>query len=82
MRWNAKPIPEFLQQRTVTRFAWLPTRIGDEVLWLERYLEVQEWVDLHNWEGIHIRKWMPREIRIIQPSSHAPQEPAQSTPGS
>lgn len=45
MRWKAKPIketPQLGDKRVIKRFAWLPTRVGEEYFWLERYHVIQE----------------------------------------
>lgn len=37
MRWKADPTPKEGDTRNRRKFAWFPTPIGDEVVWMERY---------------------------------------------
>ena len=37
MRFKVKPEPYFYDKKTVTRFAWFPTRVEDNIIWLEKY---------------------------------------------
>lgn len=37
MRLKVKPEPNFFDKKTVTKFAYLPTRIDDTIVWLEKY---------------------------------------------
>lgn len=37
MRWKADPAPKEGDTRERRKFAWFPTLIGDEVVWLEQY---------------------------------------------
>ena len=44
MRWTIKPQPQFVKgaTRTLSRFAWFPTRLDtDQYVWLERYEVLQ-----------------------------------------
>ena len=43
MRWSSREI-KLGDRRVVRRFAWLPVRCGDEVVWLERYVSHEECV--------------------------------------
>ena len=37
MRWKADPTPKEGDTRNRSKFAWFPTQIADEVVWLEQY---------------------------------------------
>ena len=43
MRWKANPQPKIGDKREVYKFAWFPTLVGDQVVWLERYCIEQEY---------------------------------------
>lgn len=45
MKWTIrdKYRPSFGSKRDLCRFAWIPTRIGSEMIWLEYYYELQEY---------------------------------------
>lgn len=45
MRWRAEraPEPKDGDQRTRGRFAWLPTRVGETMVWLETYVVTEVW---------------------------------------
>jgi len=43
MRWKCRAEPKEHDRRQVRRFAWLPTRIDDKAVWLERYGVQQRW---------------------------------------
>lgn len=44
MRWKRKPLNVKIgDQRWVQRFAFMPTLVGDEVVWLETYWEMEEY---------------------------------------
>ena len=49
MRWPAKPLPYVKELRQVTRFAWLPVRIGLEWVWFESYA-LQQKFDGQRWK--------------------------------
>ena len=36
MRWTLEPIRRIGDERTITRFLWLPLELNREVRWLER----------------------------------------------
>lgn len=44
MRWTM-PMPKTGQRKFIKRFAWVPMRIGDTVIWLEHYMVWYEWKD-------------------------------------
>ena len=37
MKFKVKPQPCFWDKKTVTRFAWFPIRVEDNIIWLEKY---------------------------------------------
>jgi hypothetical protein len=37
MRWKADPTPKEGDIRYRNKFAWFPTQIGNEIVWLERF---------------------------------------------
>lgn len=39
MKFKLKPKPKHGDKRTVNKFAILPVRIGDELVWLEKYYQ-------------------------------------------
>lgn len=43
MRFKRKTEPKVGDQRTVYKFAWLPTTVGEYTVWLERYAIHQEY---------------------------------------
>lgn len=53
MRWRAPRIPKHSEWRTKTLFAWLPVRIGDQYVWLERYEVQQNYMAVHGWVTQH-----------------------------
>ena len=48
IRWKVKKKPKDTSERTRTTFAFLPTRINDEWIWLEAY-RVKEMYHDNNW---------------------------------
>lgn len=47
-------------ERVVQRFSWLPVRIGDRMVWLERYWSLEKlisaemchgWLTIERWQG-------------------------------
>lgn len=72
MRWKAKPIkptPELGDKRVLKRFAWLPTRVGEEYFWLEPYHVVQELKNSMAFQkyvagGIKVRQWV--DIKLVE----------------
>ena len=46
MRWRAKQFGDF---KLVSRFALLPKKIGQDVVWLEKYWVIYEWVSYGYW---------------------------------
>lgn len=46
MRWlNCKKEPQYMDKRTVTKFAFVPTKVGKYTVWLERYIIQEEYLD-------------------------------------
>lgn len=45
MKWRA-PIehPKEGDLKVVTKYAWLPTQVGEYKIWLQQYQELYEWV--------------------------------------
>lgn len=43
MRFKVKEKPDLLDKKTVIRFAYFPTRINDNIVWLEKYECVYIW---------------------------------------
>ena len=43
MRWLAKVEPRIEDVRLMRRFAWLPTRIDNLWIWMERYTAVEQY---------------------------------------
>ena len=66
MKWEItrKPRPKVGDIRFVTKFAWLPTQVlskittTDHLIWLELYLEEQEYADYKTWNGDWDKGWV------------------------
>ena len=60
MRWNFRKF-ELGTNRTVKRFAFLPTRLSnsDTVVWFEHYYEEQEY-DLYGYDAMTPYAWIVR----------------------
>lgn len=50
MRWALAAEPRIGQLRVRSRFAWLPTVIGANVLWLERFYVTEEVQVTQHWD--------------------------------
>lgn len=65
MVWKAKLTTQTLRvgdTREITRFAWLPTQLGGDVVWLERYQVKQiyfltEYADIHANKAYQVHEW-------------------------
>lgn len=64
MRWEIiDNTPKIGDVRFKTRFAWLPTRVmskitmTDHMIWLELYVEEQEYAHCKNWDGSWTKEW-------------------------
>ncbi len=44
MKFKLKPKPKHGDKRTVNKFAILPVRIGNELIWLEKYKQDQSFM--------------------------------------
>ena len=60
MKWKVKPYPDLGQQRVITRFAWFPVRLHNNVtVWLETYQVRQEYC--LRWGGARWDTWREEE---------------------
>ena len=64
MKWEITDNrPKLGDVRYKTRFAFLPTRVlskitmTDYIVWLQFYLEEQEYAVLDNWGDPHVKDW-------------------------
>ena len=72
MRWKIrdKKSPKIGDERTITKFAWLPIKIDNYKVWLEaydsfqKYEEVSEVIDMTEPEII-VRKWVEFKRKTI-----------------
>lgn len=64
MRWKVKPEPKLREQRTIKKFAWFRVRVGDQYVWLESYLEIQEYQRLHHYEFGYFDTWVTLSKRL------------------
>lgn len=62
MRWTPaeKSYPKYGDRRTVTRFLWLPRKMGDEWRWLEKSSWTQEY-QIFVYEDYDMGKWVALE---------------------
>ncbi len=73
MKWEIiDDAPKIGDVRFKTKFAWLPTRVlskitnTDHMIWLELYIEEQEYITKHNsWDGSYqVWKTVAKTIHI------------------
>ena len=61
MRLKVKPKPRLYDEKTVNKFAYLPTRIDDTIIWLEyykcTYVYIRDWL-----LGIRYWVWCNKEL--------------------
>lgn len=71
MRWQVplRSVPQNGDTREFTRFSWLPTRIGLTMVWLERYLVIEEW---RNATSLTRSGWVERGVRTVEPKPRFP----------
>ena len=64
MRWIAKKYPNIGDKRIIKRFAWFPTLIDNEYVWLE-YIEVyQIYRELsYRKNGCYYNEWIDTHIK-------------------
>jgi len=57
MRLKVKPEPNFFDKKTIIEFSWIPIRVENNIIWLEkyectyRYTKDSYW-DYYYWEEI------------------------------
>lgn len=66
MRWKADPTPKEGDTRKRNKFAWFPTQIGDEVVWLERYGITEKYMATLGFDSdakmpYHVLQWVETE---------------------
>lgn len=64
MRWKVKPkhpTPKIHEVRYVMKFAWLPKRTENQIVWLEKYL-AKEWYALTcDFSGYPYYDWIEKK---------------------
>ena len=66
MRFSRK-IPQIWDKKIVRKFAWLPTQVNDEIIWLENYyqkLVYRKGGLYYGWDSV--RKWNKDEFKQEQ----------------
>lgn len=69
MRWNLSPKPTIGEVREIKKFAILPMRIGDSMVWLEPILIQQEFrrFTYDTVDGIYTsNKWFTTKIQTYK----------------
>ena len=56
MRWSLPKPPTQGDTRTETHFAWLPTKVRNQMIWLERYYVHKRYNSL--WSGPGSGRWV------------------------
>ena len=57
MRFKVKPKPCFWDKKTEIKFAWFPTRINDNLIWLEMYECTYTYIRDGFWEYDYWEVW-------------------------
>ena len=68
MKWTPKPEPRLGETRSKNVFAWLPTKLdnGRTVVWLERYVAIQEYRRIPHPRQAGEYLWLWETIRRIK----------------
>lgn len=62
MRWLAPSAPSIGARRHLIRFAWLPVRLGDLWIWLERYTVTERYTRVGDGLG-----WVIDRVGLLHP---------------
>lgn len=65
MRWTIKQEPKWGDTRTKIKFAWLPVKIENTVVWLEEYESLQRYGRYAGFLYGYVRKWLETERKIF-----------------
>jgi hypothetical protein len=57
MRFKVKPKPNIGDRKTVIKFAWFPTRVEDNIIWLEKYKAMYYYKYDSFWNYFYWKKW-------------------------
>jgi|LakMenE01Jun11ns_1017448.scaffolds.fasta_scaffold9958515_12 hypothetical protein len=50
MRLKVKPEPNFFDKKTIIEFAWIPIRVENNIIWLEKYERTYRYTKDSVWE--------------------------------
>ena len=50
MRLKVKPEPNFFDKKTTIEFAWIPIRVENNIIWLEKYERTYRYTKDSVWE--------------------------------
>jgi hypothetical protein len=50
MKFYLTPTPEFGDKRRRNKFAYIPTKVGNVIVWLESYTVYEEYGPLSGWQ--------------------------------
>lgn len=65
MKFNIKPKPYLHDKKKVTRFAWFPIRVEDNIIWLEKFIVTYKYQKDSFWNYYY---WQPYKKELINKS--------------
>lgn len=78
MKFRVNIRPQLGDTRTVTKFAWLPRRVGKGtyIVWLEKYLSIQQFDETLEYVGngmacseCKVNKWVEKRTSLRDPNN-------------